>query len=154
MIWSSPLIISQSIILRQMNIDYSICNALNYRTEGMDVSLVEYDVACEWCKNFTRRVQESKTLSLPSKMTIIAAVGKFHLGGHVKECFALHSLNFVFGAGQQDGEIMETLWSSLNKVSGSIRAMTKAHRQEVLDAHMRDSNWKKLVGMGKSPVSA
>jgi Kyakuja-Dileera-Zisupton transposase len=137
-----------------MNIDYSICNALNYRTEGMDASLVEYDVACEWCKKFRHRVQQSKTLSLPSNMTIIAAVGKFHLGGHVKGCFSLHSLNFVFGAGQQDGEIMETLWSSLNKVSGSIRAMTKAHRQEVLDAHMRDSNWKKLVGMGKSPVSA
>lgn len=154
MILSSPLITYQNITLSQMNIDYSICNALSHQTEDMDESLVEYDVACEWSKNFIHRVQESMTLSLPSKMAIIAAVGKFHLGGHVKECFSLYSLNFVFGAGQQDGEIMETLWSSLNKVSGSIRAMTKAHRQEVLDAHMRDSNWKKLVGMGESPISA
>jgi len=26
--------------------------------------------------------------------------------------------------------------------------MSKAHRAEVDDDHMRDSNWKKLVGMG------
>jgi hypothetical protein len=37
----------------------------------------------------------------------------------------------------------------LNKVSGSIRAMSKAHRHEVLDDYMRDSNWKKLVGIGE-----
>jgi len=58
-------------------------------------------------------------------------------------------LNFVLGAGQQDGEILETLWSSLNKVSSSIRAMSKAHHHEVLDDFMRDSNWKKMVGIGE-----
>ncbi|KAG0695623.1 hypothetical protein DFH29DRAFT_879915 [Suillus ampliporus] len=31
--------------------------------------------------------------------------------------------------------------------------MSLAHRKEVLDDHMRDSNWKKLVGIGKSPSS-
>ncbi|KAG2351195.1 hypothetical protein BDR07DRAFT_1502284 [Suillus spraguei] len=30
--------------------------------------------------------------------------------------------------------------------------MTLSHRQEVLDDHMRDSNWKKLVRIGKSPL--
>jgi hypothetical protein len=81
-------------------------------------------------------------------MNIIPAVGKFHLGAHVRSCFPLFSLNFVQGVGQQDGEVLETLWSNLNKVSGSIRAMSKGHRQEVLDDFIRDSNWKKLVGIG------
>jgi hypothetical protein len=81
-------------------------------------------------------------------LNIIPAVGKFHLASHKGDCFAKYSLNFVEGAGQQDGEILETLWSSLNKASGSIRAMTKAHRQEVLDDHMLDSNWKKMVHIG------
>jgi len=32
------------------------------------------------------------------------------------------SLNFVQGAGQLDGEILETLWSEFNKVSASARS--------------------------------
>jgi hypothetical protein len=135
-----------------MNIDYAICQALSSGTYGLKTTLLIYDVICQWWKHFDRRVEESSTLTLPQNLSIIPAIGKFHLGGHVPECFAIFSLNFIQGAGQQDGEILETLWSSLNKISGSIRSMTKAHRQEVLDAHMRDSNWKKLVGMGGCAV--
>jgi hypothetical protein len=131
------------------NMDYSICHALSHRTEGMTEALVSYDIACQWNKNFGKRVSESQYLNLPESLDIIPSVGKMHLGAHIPECFPFYSLNFIHGAGQQDGEIIETLWSSLNKVSGSIRAMSKAHRHEVLDDYMRDSNWKKLVKMGK-----
>ncbi|KAI6127047.1 hypothetical protein F5141DRAFT_1200686 [Pisolithus sp. B1] len=58
-----------------------------------------------------------------------------------------YSLNFVKGAGHLDGEILETLWAPFNKISPTARSMTQAHRQEVYDDHMRDSNWKKLVGL-------
>jgi hypothetical protein len=133
-----------------MNIDYSICHALAYNTQGVSEALVTYDVACQWSINFQKRVDIGKYLGLPGGLTIIPAVGKFHLGAHVPECFSQFSLNFIQGAGQQDGEILETLWSSLNKVSGSIRAMSKAHRHEMLDEYMRDSNWKKLIGLGES----
>lgn len=136
------------LIRRQMNMDYSICNALTHNTNGLSEGLVEYDVACAWSINFSSRLQSSRFLSLPEGMNMIPAVGKFHLASHKGDCFAKFSLNFVHGAGQQDGEILETLWASLNKAAGSIRAMSKAHRQEVLDDHMRDSNWKKLVLIG------
>ena len=53
------------------------------------------------------------------------------------------------GAGHIDGEIIETLWSGMNKVSGGARLMSKAHRQVTLDDYVRDSNWKKTVGIGK-----
>jgi hypothetical protein len=68
------------------------------------------------------------------------AVGKFHLGAHVKKCFWKYTLNFVVGAGQIDGEIMETLWSLFNKFAVMARAMSKAHRVEILNEHMRDVN--------------
>jgi ribosomal protein L5 len=58
------------------------------------------------------------------------------------------TLNFMKGAGHIDGEIMETLWSGMNKISGAARSMSKAHRQETLDDYMRDANWKKTVGIG------
>ena len=41
------------------------------------------------------------------------------------------------------------LWAEFNKVSTNARSMSKAHRSEVFNDHMRDLNWKKLVGMGK-----
>ena len=51
-------------------------------------------------------------------------------------------------AGNIDGEIIETLWAFLNRISGSIRAMATSHRKEVLDDHMNEINWRKTVGMG------
>ncbi|KAI6034671.1 hypothetical protein BKA83DRAFT_4461027 [Pisolithus microcarpus] len=111
------------------------------------------------------RVKSSSSLFLPSGLEIIPAVGEFHLAAHKLSCFPRYSLNFVKGAGHLDGEILETLWAPFNKISPTARSMTQAHRQEVYDDHMRDSNWKKLVGMaptfheaqlklGKNPVSS
>jgi hypothetical protein len=132
-----------------MNIDYSICNALNRLCHsGIREALVEYDIVCSWLVNFAKRVSDSDHLTLPEALEIIGAVGKFHLGAHVAKCFALFSLNFVHGAGQQDGEILETLWATINKITSSIRFMSKSQQCEILDDLMRDSNWKKLVGMG------
>lgn len=136
-------------MFRHMNIDYSICNALNYHSAGIDSSLIIYDVGCQWSINFLQRVAESQGLSVPENMQIIPAVGKFHLSAHKLACFARYSLNFVQGAGHVDGEILETLWAPFNKISPTARSMSHAHCQEVLDNHMRDSNWKKIVGIGK-----
>ncbi len=52
------------------------------------------------------------------------------------------------GSGIVDGEILESLWSLLNRISRSCRGMTTAHRAEVIDDHMGDSNWKKTINMG------
>ena len=83
-------------------------------------------------------------------MEITGAVGKWHLAAHIAECFPKFTLNFVEGAGEVDGEILETLWSPLDEVSGLTQAMSVAHHQEVIDANMNDSNWKKIVRIGRS----
>jgi Kyakuja-Dileera-Zisupton transposase len=132
-----------------MNIDYSICQALQYNSQGLKNALLIYDIACQWSRHFEDRVSQSEFLALGDWSTLTAAVGKFHLSAHIPSCFTRFSLNFIPGAGQQDGEILETLWSDFNKVSASARTMSKAHRAEVFDDHMRDSNWKKIVGMGE-----
>jgi hypothetical protein len=130
-----------------MNMDYSICQALQYRTDGLQRALVIYDIACQFFRNFSTRVEHNSLLTLGEWQEFIPAIGKWHLSAHIPSCFARYSLNFIEGAGQQDGEILETLWAEFNKISTSARAMSKAHRAEVYDDHMRDSNWKKLVGM-------
>ncbi|KAN0086260.1 hypothetical protein V8E55_007394 [Tylopilus felleus] len=129
---------------QQKNVDYSICQALTYHSAGLQKALVVYDVACQWYINFHRHLESYESLSLPSDLDIVPAVGKFHLSTHKPACFPRFSLMFIPGAGHLDGEILETLWAFFNKISPSARAMSLAHRQEVYDNHMRDSNWKKL----------
>jgi hypothetical protein len=132
-----------------MNMDYSICNAVKYPSGDIGSALIIYDVACQWSIHFHERVDRSYHLSLPPSIKILPAIGKFHLSAHKLQCFPRFSLNFITGAGHIDGEILETLWAPFNKISPTARSMTLAHRKEVLDDHMRDSNWKKLVGIGK-----
>ena len=134
-----------------MNMDYAICQAIKYFKDVTSV-LVIYDICCQWLIRFFQRVASSTTLSLPEKLSVIGAIGKFHLGAHIKDCFHKFSLNFIQYSGQVDGEIMETNWASLNEISGLTRAMTKAHRQEVLDDYMNDLNWKKLTGSGEFDI--
>ena len=127
--------------------DYSFCQALA-QNSVTPKSIGIYDIICSFAKNFLKRVSESDTLDIRPDLELIYAIGKFHLGAHIQECFPLFSLNFVHGAGQIDGEIIETLWSNLNKAAGSTRTMSQAHRQEVLDNYSNDSNWKKLINAG------
>jgi hypothetical protein len=135
-----------------MNMDYSICKAIKHAANAIDTSLVIYDVGCQWNLHFTERVDNCSGLTLPDNTEIVAAVGKFHLSAHKLACFARYSLNFIIGAGQVDGEILETLWAPFNKISPTARSMSQAHRQEILDDHMRNSNWKKLVGIGECHI--
>ncbi|KAG1830726.1 hypothetical protein DFJ58DRAFT_671542 [Suillus subalutaceus] len=135
---------------RHMNVDYSICSAISYHSHDIGTSLIIYDIGCQWCINFSERVNNCSGLSLPKKRKVLTAVGKFHLSAHKLPCFARFSLNFIEGAGQVDGEILETLWAPFNKISPTARSMSQYHRQEILDDHMRDSNWKKLVGIVKT----
>ncbi|KDQ49401.1 hypothetical protein JAAARDRAFT_143510, partial [Jaapia argillacea MUCL 33604] len=61
-----------------------------------------------------------------------------------------YSPNYIPGAGQVDGEVIETLWSHLNWIASSCRAMGNNHRAETLDFHMNDNNWKKMLNIGGS----
>lgn len=131
-----------------MNIDYAVCQALTLHACGLLGVILLYDVACKWVLHFLQRIEEGPYLGIPEFMVLIGAVGKFHISAHVKDCFEEYSPNFIKGIGQVDGEILETLWSSFNPTARYARTMSTAHRREVYDDHMRNANWKKLVGIG------
>ena len=132
---------------------YSFVNAINFVDETKTVMVI-YDIVCKFIANFAeRRRQLPEFLSTPLGLSIKKAIGLFHVHGHVKECFARYAPTFIKGSGMLAGEVIETLWSSLNHTSSSARSMAWYHRQEYLDAHMGDSNWKKLVTLGQSPLT-
>lgn len=98
-----------------------------------------------------KRVSGSNYLKLPDNLELKLAIGHFHIHGHQDTCLARYSPSFIEGGRQIDGETIKTLWAPLNEISRSTRGMSTSHRKEVIDDHMNDSNWKKLVGMGKFP---
>jgi hypothetical protein len=137
---------------RQVCSDFAFCQAVNYNSKDGDIPLpafLSYDIGCEWWINFLKRVELCPGLTWDAKRLLIVAVGKWHLAAHVNDCFCKFSLNFILGAGHLDGEIMETIWSKLNAPGRTARAMSLAHRQQFLDNHLRDINFKKMISMGE-----
>ncbi|KAI9431069.1 hypothetical protein H4582DRAFT_2060255 [Lactarius indigo] len=133
----------------QKNMDYSIFKALNFNMEGIEAALICYDVMCQWSVHMAERVVGSNYLELPDNLELRLGIGLFHIHGHQDTCLARYSPSFIKGGRQIDGETIETLWAPLNEITRSTRGMSTSHRREVIDDHMNDSNWKKLIDLGK-----
>ena len=128
--------------------DYSLCKALSYNMQDIPMALVMYDIMCQYRVHLKERVEKSKEISIPSFLKLQTGIGLFHIHGHQDTCLPRYSPSYIPGAKQVDGEIIESLWAPLNEISRSLRGMSLSHRQEVLDAHMNHSNWKKMVRIG------
>ena len=114
--------------------------------------LTFYDVNCQYTKKLHRRLKNNEFISLPSQVELVPAIGAWHIHGHRQQCLARYGANFILGAGCVDGEIMETLWALLNIISPSAHGMSAAHRQELLDYQMNDSNFLKMVRMSECNI--
>ncbi|KAI9437762.1 hypothetical protein BJY52DRAFT_1129914, partial [Lactarius psammicola] len=125
---------------QQINMAYSICKALFYNMKDIPVALVIYDIMCQYHVNFKERVAKSPGLSLSTSMELHTSIGLFYIHGYQDFCLPCYSLSFIPRAKQVNREIIETLWGPLNNISKSLYGMTLAHWQEVLNAHMNDSN--------------
>ena len=76
---------------------------------------------------------KTTTLELADSLEIMGMIGKWHLAAHIPSCFPTYTLNFIEGASQVDGEILETLWSGLDEIAGLAQAMLASHHQETID---------------------
>jgi len=132
-----------------MHMDYAVSEATKTTnmTSIKKLALI-YDVMCEYGVHLDERFLKYIGLSLPEGLDIIKAIGLFHVHGHIDECLHRYATTYIPNLGMIDGEILETLWSVINQTARSTRGATTAHRTEVLDDHMGDSNWKKTINMG------
>ncbi|KAG2007445.1 hypothetical protein CC2G_015139 [Coprinopsis cinerea AmutBmut pab1-1] len=106
-----------------------------------------YDINCQYSRNLKKRFDAGPYLSLPSDLVLTFGIGQFHVHGHQEKCYARYSPMFIKGIGYTSGEILEALWSVLNEASRPTQTMSLAHRTEVLDAFIADSNWKKMLNL-------
>jgi Kyakuja-Dileera-Zisupton transposase len=130
--------------------DYSLTEGVrNTNIAGLKRLLAIYDIMCQYWKRLQLWMEKSEYLKLLLGVTILQAIGLFHVSGHVWECFLHFSLTFIPGASQINGEILESLWSVLNEISPSTQNATIAGRIEMLDDHMGDSNFKKMLDISE-----
>ncbi|KAF8220297.1 hypothetical protein L208DRAFT_1127104, partial [Tricholoma matsutake] len=102
-----------------------------------------YDIVCQYIIH----LQEHIGSHLLAGLTIDQAIGLLHVHGHKDECFFHYAPSFIPGSGIVAGEILESLWASLNSISPTVRTATLPHWAEMLDDHATDSNDKKMLGM-------
>jgi hypothetical protein len=129
---------------QQKNVDFAFLSAL--KTTGVDPDqgvLLIYDIACQYSVHLKERIHTH----LPVGLQVEVGIGLFHVHAHKDECFFRYAPSFIPGAGVVAGEILESLWSTLNSISPTARTATLAHRAEMLDDHAADSNHKELLGI-------
>ncbi|TFK80385.1 hypothetical protein K466DRAFT_455186, partial [Polyporus arcularius HHB13444] len=125
---------------RSVNMDYILHWILAF-LNGLTMVLVLYDIMCQYFIHLHRRFEDSPYLHMPPGLLFLRGIGQFHVHGHLTRCFPRFSLNFIKGVGIQDGEILETLWNKIAGIADSTRGMGSAHRHELIDDRMNDSNW-------------
>lgn len=130
---------------QQKNVDWAFLEALR-TTAVVDEqgAMLIYDIMCQYFVYLQDRIGHL----LPSGLQIDRAIGLFHVHGHKDECFFRYASSFIPGAGIVAGEILESLWANLNRVTPATRTATLAHRAEIIDDHAADSNFKKTLGIG------
>jgi hypothetical protein len=123
-----------------MNMDYALCQALkNTMTDNEKRVIFVYDINCQYMVNLTARIKRgAKHLWIKPGLLFMPGIGLFHVHGHRDICFPRFAPTFIPGAGQTDGEILETLWAVLNEVGRTTRTMTLAHRSESGAYHLYD----------------
>src|SRR5258705_1472946 len=127
-------------MIRQMNMDCALSQALKYKADRISRAIPFYDINCQYNKYLKDGIASSMYLSIPIGMDIIPRIGLWHIHGHQDSCFVWYASNFIHGTGRIDGEIMETLWAPLNIIFPSGRGMGTPHRKEVFDYQLYDCN--------------
>ncbi|KAL4078342.1 hypothetical protein V8B97DRAFT_2021446 [Scleroderma yunnanense] len=130
---------------QQVNMDYALVHGMQHGLEPGQRVIHFYDINCQYSKNLACWLKVNQFISMLASLTIQPSIGLWHVHGHQTECFVQYAPNFIPEVGHVDGEIMETLWSSLNIISPSAQGMATPHWQELLDFQMNDNNFLKMV---------
>ncbi|KAG6914147.1 hypothetical protein DXG01_002188 [Tephrocybe rancida] len=129
---------------QQKNIDYLLRELFRHgNMDEVQQLPFMYDIVCQNIIHLAEHLGPD----LPQNITIDQAIGLMHVHRHKDDCYQRFASTCIPSTAITAGEILETLWASLNKVSSQARTATLAHRAEILDDHMSNNNWKKIINM-------
>ncbi|KAK1216163.1 hypothetical protein PQX77_021216 [Marasmius sp. AFHP31] len=115
---------------------------------GVLYVVFSYDIACQWMRNFYKRMREYPSyMQLPENLSMRFKVPKFHLPAHGLSCLAKFSFNYAEGVGKTDGEGVKRMWAWLNGCARSLSMMTAGARWDTMDDFTNFWNWRKTVAL-------
>jgi Kyakuja-Dileera-Zisupton transposase len=130
--------------IRYCNMDYIILSAL----AGVKLLrvVIMYDISCQWCKNFQRRMEGlADNLKLDPATSIEVRIPSWHINGHGENCKTF-CLSYMDGVGRTYGEEVETTWAQTNALGASVREMGPGACHETLNDQWCGWNFWKIVG--------
>ena len=86
---------------------------------ALQLLILLYNIACQWSRNFSRRLEAMPANLRTSMPLILFKVPKFHLPAHCSDCHSIFSFNFMPGIGRTDREDVECNWLWLNGTAAS-----------------------------------
>ncbi|CAE6541251.1 unnamed protein product [Rhizoctonia solani] len=101
--------------------DYGFASGLRYMTQGGKLAVtMTYDIMCHWLRKFKERAKKLPTeIAIPPDLDFVGAIPKWHLAGHIPECYVRYSLDHTQHVGRIDGEGVERVWANQNEHAGS-----------------------------------
>ncbi|KAH9894841.1 hypothetical protein C8Q73DRAFT_645213, partial [Cubamyces lactineus] len=114
--------------------------------------LISYDIACQWYRNFFKRMAEfppDTRLDLSKIKEIRFTIPKKHYRVHGPN-HSRFSLNLLPRVGRTYGEGIESHWSHMNPLALSTREMSLGMRHEVYNDHWGAWNWQKTIAFEES----
>jgi len=137
-----------TVVTRYCSMDYIVLSALIGVT--LLHIIITYDIACQWSKNFKKRMLEfPEDMRIGADVKIDTAIPSWHINGHGQSCRQNFCLGFMKGAGRTCGEEIEASWSHTNPLAASVREMGPAARHDTLNDHWNGWNFHKIVGFRK-----
>jgi hypothetical protein len=152
---------SELIRVRFANSDYALAMALRKRKPGevfefklkIEVDDVDevatYDIACEYFVNLEARFK----VHFPDQLNTIKkmrwGVPALHVQGHQDSCTYLFGTAYMECVGHFHGETAEHYWAEANQLGPHVRQMNLGHRQDTMNNHHGDWNYKKTMKIGE-----
>ncbi|KAG1723311.1 uncharacterized protein EDB91DRAFT_1087858, partial [Suillus paluster] len=90
---SSKCSSAQAGVHRQMNMDYTLCEAAQHNMDGITRAVTFYDINCQYNKHLHVQVDRGQFLTMIPELTIIPGIGLWHIHGHQDSCY-MNNSNF------------------------------------------------------------
>ncbi|KAG2745649.1 hypothetical protein P692DRAFT_201691239, partial [Suillus brevipes Sb2] len=105
--------------------------------------LYGYDIKCAFEKILLR----SSLADDVKRLNIQGVVPAFHGHAHNQLCQVQHHSKYMVGAGKEDFETCERMFSESNALAAQTRNATEFHRHQALDEHCCFADMDKYAGL-------
>lgn len=128
--------------------------------KGLDAlyAMFSYDIMCAYDIHLLDRFKTMQKSGIITKeelaviLPFLERAGKIvpecHVMGHADRCVYCWGYSYTPCAGHFHGETAEYYWAEANLIGPQTTQMNNGYRQEVINTHHSDWNFKKMRGLG------